>query len=147
MNDARGKAAVAGRADTHDGTTVRAGRVRHEADHPAVEALAHHTQSERAPGLRPCRVPVINGPALKIGPTVFLGIEQAAGLSAISPRRRCRETYHLSERLPSNRRVSAETLARFWQTRRGQPGTAFFFSPRLPLVAGSHTHLLPLLIR
>ena len=83
MNDARGTAAVAGRADTHDGTTVRAGRVRHEADHPAVEALAHHTQSERAPGLRPCRVPVINGPALKIGPTVFLGIEQAAGRQSL----------------------------------------------------------------
>ena len=30
-----------------------------------------------------CRVPVINGPALKIGPTVFLGIEQAAGRQSL----------------------------------------------------------------
>ena len=57
----------------------------------------------------------------------------------------CKYISHLSERLPSNRRVSAETLARFWQTRRGQPGTAFFFSPRLPLVAAGHTHLIPFL--
>ncbi len=45
--------------------------------------------------------------------------------SQSQPCRRCRGPYHLSERQPSNRRVSAEALARFWQTRLGQPSAAF----------------------
>ena len=86
---------------------------------------------------------MINGPALKIGPTAFLGIEQAAGrqsLLAVGAER------HIT--CPSAYRAIGASVQKLWRAF-GKLGVGspalLFFSPRLPLVAASHTHLLPFL--